>query len=114
MNAYELIEAIAQQAGVYLNVEHEDATALKEHEVRIAQQPTWPFEYHIGHVVGPDEIRDSLNEDAECPEHPDYLIGHAGCTAELEVEEPDKVIYIGEDGQIGYLNGAVAQALGWR
>jgi hypothetical protein len=115
MNALELIEAIAEQAGVYVEVrgDSEIESTLRDMEVRIAQQPSWPFEYNIGQVVGPDEITMRHREEEECPEHDGYLIGHAGCDVELAEEDTPKVIYIGEAGQIGYLPGMVKDALGW-
>ena len=50
-----------------------------EMPVRLAEQPKWPFEYDIEHVV-------------DC----------------------DGIVYIGEGKQIDYLDGEVADALGWR
>lgn len=47
-------------------------------EVRIASQPSWPFEYGIA-----------------------------------ETAESEGVIYIAEGGQIGYLPGEAAEAIGW-
>ena len=63
-------------------------------EVRLAQQPSWPFEYSIGGVVmvGPDAGTEDEDEDA--PE--------------------ENVVYIAESGQLGYLPGAVSRELGWR
>lgn len=71
-------------------------------EVFIAQQPTWPFQYSIGEVV---EItaRDEWELDAEEGEEE---------PADLD-DRPNKV-YIGEREQLGYLDGAARQALGWR
>jgi hypothetical protein len=55
-------------------------------EVRIAQQPAWPFEYAI----------DPAN---------------AAVQAQLGDDEP--VVYIGEGAQLGYLPGTVREQLGW-
>lgn len=64
-------------------------------EVRIAHQPSWPFEYSIGNVVG-CEGADHEDEDAE-PNDDDAL-----------------VVYIGEGDQLGYLPGSVCCELGWK
>lgn len=53
-------------------------------EVRLAQQPNWPFEYAVGTVEAVD-------------------LGSAA----------QPVVYIGEGRQLAYLPGAVAAALGW-
>lgn len=113
MNAQTLIEAIAEQAGVYLTIDDEDAKLLGDFEVKLAVQPSWPFEHRIASVIGPDEIQDRINEEAECPEHEGYLIGHANCDVEFEQEERPSVIYIAEGGQDGYLNSDAKSALGW-
>lgn len=58
-------------------------------EVRIAHQPSWPFEYGIGEVVA------DVSEDDE--------------------EEPGSaIVYIAEKDQIGYLPGTACKLLGWR
>jgi hypothetical protein len=56
-------------------------------EVRLAFQPTWPFEHSIGGIEAV-----TLREDG-------------GKTP---------VVYIGEGRQLGYLPGAAAVALGWQ
>ena len=60
-------------------------------EVRLAHQPSWPFEYSIGEVA---VVRENEDED------------------ELE-DELEAVVYIGEHSQIGYLPGVATRALGW-
>jgi hypothetical protein len=110
MNALELIEAIADQAGVTINIEEgwqEDL--IKQYEVRLAIQPSWPFEHSITNVVGP--ATEQWTEQ-ECPEHDGWLIGHAGCDVEL-IPSDSKLIYIAEGSQLGYLPGDVRSALGW-
>lgn len=63
--------------------------------VRIAQQPSWPFEYTLGAVTcTPDDI------------HPDDLDG--------DTPPPDPVVWLAEGHQVGYLPGIASQALGWR
>lgn len=67
-------------------------------EVRLAQQPSWPFEYSIGTVaaIGVDD----------------------GCVDEYEDEGGDDpaepIVYIGEGTQLAYLPGAASRALGWK
>lgn len=59
--------------------------------VRFAQQPNWPFEHTIGQVV---QTPDDAEDDGD--------------------ESPDPVVWLGEGGQVGYLPGMAANALGWR
>ena len=57
-------------------------------EVRFASQPKWPFEYSIDTAV----------------------------TVEVEDEDTDekeKVVYLGEGTQLGYLNEDAAREIGW-
>ena len=54
-------------------------------EVRLAMQPTWPFEYDISSV----EVMD------------------------IDDAEPDRRVYLVEGRQIGYLPGDVTSQLGW-
>jgi len=55
-------------------------------EVRLAQQPAWPFEYAID--------RD-----------------HAA--VQVQSGDDDPVVYIGEGAQLGYLPETVRKQLGW-
>jgi hypothetical protein len=56
----------------------------EEAEVRLAMQPSWPFEYSIGEVE------------------------------EVELEDEGKtVVYISENRQLGYLPGEVKEILMW-
>ena len=88
MNIRDLIEQLENLAE-----EHGDET-----DVRIAHQPSWPFEYEINSVEAVD-----LNADSG---HPDE--GHE------DSEEPDAlVVYLAEGSQLGYLPGAAVNALGW-
>jgi hypothetical protein len=65
-------------------------------EVRLAFQPSWPFEHSIGEVaaVDPSEPHPQMEED----------------------DAPGKtpVVYLGEGSQLGYLPGAAARELGWK
>ncbi len=70
-------------------------------EVRIAHQPSWPFEYSIGDIVACDPGDE--DEEGECGDGGDASRGH----------EPP-VVYIGEREQLGYLPGSACRALGWK
>jgi hypothetical protein len=74
MTVQELIDALSQM--------NPDA------EVRIAHQPSWPFELSVGSVVSA-EVEDDMS----------------GTMVDN--------VWIGEGSQIGYLPGAVKTALGW-
>lgn len=86
MNIRDLIEQLEELAEA-----HGDHT-----EVRLAQQPNWPFENAVDEVVAVD-----LNG----PDEDD---------PEAASDEPEVVVYIGEGAQLGYLPGAASRALGWR
>lgn len=71
-------------------------------EVRMAQQPNWPFEYSIREAVYVS-AREASEAESETEE------------AALDYDEDDAgVVYLGEGSQIGYLPGGVARSLGWR
>ncbi len=85
-----------------------------EVEVRIAHQPSWPFEYSIGRVVEVD-----LSEDPEDEEDSDddadgtcTACGRNDCICD-ENDESEAVVYIAEGAQLGYLPQAAATELGW-
>ena len=61
--------------------------------VRLAIQPNWPFEHHIGQVVIADFPDESALDDED-----------------LTVS----VIYITDGGHHGYLPGVVAKSLNWK
>lgn len=67
-------------------------------EVRLAFQPSWPFEHSIGDIAATEAVRegDTLDEDDD----------------EADADAP-AVVYIGEGRQIGYLDERGARALGW-
>ena len=65
-------------------------------EVRLATQPSWPFEYSIGAVAAVN-----LNDDDEDG-------------VERDGDEEEYVVYIGEGRQLAYLPGIASQELGWR
>ncbi|MCU0928810.1 MAG: hypothetical protein MUE62_06360 [Burkholderiaceae bacterium] len=72
-------------------------------EVRIAHQPSWPFEYGIGEVVAGSEGDDDDGDD-------DPREGGA----QRDDDDTPVVVYIGEGTQLGYLPGNASRALGWR
>jgi hypothetical protein len=62
-------------------------------EVRLAQQPNYPFEYSVDNVVqieAPAEDEDGEDEDAE------------------------QIVYISDGSQLDYLPGVVSRELGWK
>lgn len=67
-------------------------------DVRLAHQPSWPFEYSISEVEAGVPGYDDEDEDEESPAKDDR----------------ETVIYIGEGRQLGYLPGSAARALGWK
>lgn len=104
-------------------------------EVRLAFQPSWPFEHSLG-TVAEYNARESyeivqgdydgeglawwiMNTDAD--EDSDNAHGpyETRTDAEealdelLQDEPEDGVVYLGEGAQLGYLPGAAKQALGW-
>lgn len=64
-------------------------------EVRLAMQPSWPFEYSIGDVIPIEPDEEDFDEDLE------------------EDEQPIKVVYLTEGSQLGYLPGNATEAIGW-
>jgi len=58
-----------------------------EAEVRLAMQPSWPFEYSIDQILFVEKVEDE--------------------------GRMDDVVYLSEGGQIGYLPGDVKEELGW-
>ncbi len=58
-------------------------------QVRLAEQPSWPFEYSV------DRIEEVFTDDAS-PDFPD-----------------EGVVYIGEGNQLDYLPGEARAAMGW-
>ena len=57
-------------------------------EVRLAFQPSWPFEHSVGRIA---------DVEIEIPKDDDYKT----------------VVYIAEDSQLGYLPEAVSETLEW-
>lgn len=88
--------------------------------VKIAQQPSWPFEYSIGDVVMTDAVNvmtraefDALSEDEQ--EAANERADNDELVFIDEGEElPERCVFIGEGSQLGYLSGGVSRQLGWR
>ena len=104
MNVAELIEEL----------EYMDPEA----EVRLAFQPSWPFQYTIARVEQVD------NPDGEpCPDPQDYRNDAdydedytAWLTMQPDQPDGQAVVYLAEGGQLHsapYLPSAAADAIGW-
>lgn len=101
-------------------------------EVRIAHQPSWPFEYSISEVVPAPDPADDLTVVSDddgwyvnSAEEGTEVDGPFGTHDEADARrdamvlakreaQGEAVVYIAEGSQLGYLPGAAAQALGWR
>jgi len=82
-------------------------------EVRIAQQPSWPFEYAIEDAILVDG-RDDVSCD-ECGYDWGEPHDENGCDEERPAsEDVEPVVYIVEGRQLAYLPGIAAKAIGWR
>jgi hypothetical protein len=99
-------------------------------EVRLAFQPSWPFEHSIDTVAGVSS--DPLDSGYEALRDDDGWYVEAGgeqldgpfeteeealaaCRTHAEEEAKDhgNVVWLAEGRQIGYLPGAACKALGW-
>ena len=54
-----------------------------ETEIRVAWQPSWPLAASLGGVRVPGDDAD----EATCPEHPDYYVGHTISQAQQNLED---------------------------
>lgn len=109
-----------------LNELIEQLTALQEElgnedpEVRLAIQPQWAFEHSIDQVVLPNRPRIITASEFEAmSEEEQERANEAADRDEVTFlddgeQAPDRVIYIGEGRQVGYLPGEASRALGWR
>jgi hypothetical protein len=68
-------------------------------EIRLAQQPSWPFEYSIARIEVVD-LGDADEDEAD---------GRADAD-----DSDEQIVYIAEGSQLGYLPGAARDALDWR
>jgi hypothetical protein len=71
-----------------------------EAEVRLAMQPSWPFEYSIGDVIPLEPIEEELDEEEKRDDDPEF-------------DDTIKVVYLTEGSQLGYLPGNATEAIGW-
>lgn len=69
-------------------------------EVRLAHQPSWPFEYSLADVVAIDR-----DDDEAEPTHR---------AIEDDEDECATVVYLVEGDQLGYLPGHAAAEIGWK
>lgn len=88
-------------------------------EVRLAQQPSWPFEYDIDDVVQVDPPRvvtreafGAMDEDAQERTMADADEDRVVLLDEGQ-EAPESIVYIGEGTQLRYLPGGARDALNW-
>lgn len=81
-------------------------TMPEDAEVRLAIQPSHPFQHNVGEVALVD-----LNHE---PDN-DGIVRYSD--EDLMALEPNEVVYIGEGGQVyeaPYLPGPASRELGWR
>jgi len=71
-----------------------------EAEVRLAMQPSWPFEYSISDVIPLEPIEEELDEEEKREDDPEF-------------DDTIKVVYLVEGSQLGYLPGEASEAIGW-
>ncbi len=94
-------------------------------EVRLAFQPSWPFEHSISEVTDgvasePEVLQDDdgwyVEEDGEQIAGPFMTVadGEAWIERQYGNDDTQSVVYIAEGHQIGYLPGKASRALGWR
>lgn len=97
-------------------------------EVRLAHQPSWPFEYSIDSVVeaDPDEEYEMFPatidgvQQYEVRDQDREVLFEAPTKEECEswiaeqLDGESKCVYIGEGAQLGYLPGFASKALGWK
>lgn len=94
------------------------AVEYGDHEVRLAYQPNWPFEYTLGRVAAVNVHQgdiDHAREFVRSRDGEDEEVIEARSEIERMENDPEaRVVYIGEGSHIGYLPSAAAQQLGWR
>lgn len=81
-----------------------------EAEVRLAQQPSWPFEYSIGQIREVALVDDA---DLEALDSFSDLSTEERAERSRRAESARRVVYIGEGQQLAYLPGAASRELGW-
>lgn len=89
-----------------------------EAEVRIATQPSWPFEHSCANVVevdlgvpGPEDVEAAhgVLNDPDCDDDEKEF---ARRVLQHDDSKP-KIVYLAEGRQVGYLPGVVRSELGW-
>jgi len=89
-------------------------------EVRLATQPSWPFEWSISDIIQPlspqaitkhqfDDATDSQRDAWTRQEEEGTVI-----FVEEGYEDPPLVVYVAEGRQIGYLPANASSELGWK
>ena len=81
-------------------------------DVRIAMQPSWPFEYSIGDVQLVNEDQDEEDEN-DGDEGGGTMIGVEDARPSARPDAKPPVVYLAEGSQLGYLPGHVTSMLGW-
>ena len=100
MEIEELIETLQELAEEYPHA-----------DVRLATQPTWPFEYSIGDIVA---SRDNEEDQQEWDK--DFKLAEDDDEREAMGDRPElgePIVYIGENSQLGYLSKVVSEKLRW-
>ena len=88
-------------------------------EVRLAEQPSWPFEYSISDVVevklGADREENANLECAQEILDADHATPEERAEAYRVLDSASTtILYIVEGTQLAYLPGTASRALGWR
>ena len=87
-------------------------------EVRIASQPSWPFEHRCNDVVEVDlgqpdpEDAATAQDILDDPESAEEDRETARKMLERDETKP-KIVYLAEGPQVGYLPGIVRSEIGW-
>lgn len=113
MTLSELIEGLVDQAR-QLNPDWELGDPMgNDPDVKLAHQPSWPFEFDIDGIHLHDPMVAWDEEYGPEPAHDDP--DREAWLADRQQEETKgKTIYIAEGGNQQYLAGGVATLLGWR
>ncbi len=88
-------------------------------EVRIAEQPRWSFENEINGIQVVNLSEETCEECEGTGEGMGDIDKCSNCDGtgkyrEGNKKEDEMVVYLEEGRQLGYLPGAVSEALGWR
>ena len=104
MRVAELMEELE-----YLAEQYPDA------EVRLAIQPSWPFEHSVAQVYAADANggREPAPDPQDYEVEADYDEDYAEWQAGIDEREAEMVVYLAEGGQIGYLPADAQQQAGW-